>query len=133
MVSNGDTLAQELDAFVEKELKDNDTVIALLTNAKQRYKEVEVFGVPIKIRTVVPKDIRHQSEKSKDDPNSGKLDFVETITYTMLAGMCIEAPYTKPEFWKIVDDETGSAPETLTRFFDAANDTQKTIKTFRGK
>lgn len=127
------SVKENLEKQVEDELAGNETVIALLTSAKKRYKEVDVLGTPVKIRPAIPKAIRHYTESLKDDPEQQTVSAIELTTYKLLAAMCIEEPYTKPELWKILDDETGTAVELLQMFYQTALDTEKQIKTFRGK
>lgn len=125
-------LKARLEAAVGKELEGNDEIMALLTNARGQYKEVDVNGVIVKIRPVIPKKARHISDDMQKTEDR-TLDLVEDTTYNLLAQMCVEAPYTNPETWKIVDDESGIAVDLLKRFFDIANDTSVKIKAFRPK
>lgn len=125
-------LKARLEAAVGKELEGNDEIMALLTNARGQYKEVDVNGVIVKIRPVIPKKARHISDDMQKTEDR-TLDLVEDTTYNLLAQMCVESPYTNPETWKIVDDESGIAVDLLKRFFDIANDTSVKIKTFRSK
>lgn len=126
------TLKARLEAAVGKEIEGNDEIMALLTNAKGQYKEVDVNGVSVKIRPVIPKKARHISDDMQKTEDR-TLDLVEDTTYNLLAQMCVESPYTNPETWKIVDDESGIAVDLLKRFFDIANDTSVKIKNFRTK
>lgn len=125
-------LKARLEAAVGKELEGNDEIMALLTNARGQYKEVDVNGVIVKIRPVIPKKARHISDDMQKTEDR-TLDLVEDTTYNLLAQMCVESPYTNPETWKIVDDESGIAVDLLKRFFDIANDTSVKIKNFRPK
>lgn len=125
-------LKARLEAAVGKEIEGNDEIMALLTNAKGQYKEVDVNGVLVKIRPVIPKKARHISDDMQKTEDR-TLDLVEDTTYNLLAQMCVESPYTNPETWKIVDDESGIAVDLLKRFFDIANDTSVKIKNFRPK
>lgn len=125
-------LKARLEAAVGKELEGNDEIMALLTNARGQYKEIDVNGVIVKIRPVIPKKARHISDDMQKTEDR-TLDLVEDTTYNLLAQMCVEAPYTNPETWKIVDDESGIAVDLLKKFFDVANDTSVKIKNFRTK
>lgn len=124
-------LKAKLAAFVGDEVKNNAEIVKLLTNAKGQFKEVDVNGVMVKIRPVIPKRARHISdEMNKTDERS--LDLVEETTYALLAEMCVEAPFTLPETWEMVDDETGMAVDLLRKFFEVANDETVKIQKFRG-
>ena len=125
-------LKARLEAAVGKEIEGNDEIMALLTNAKGQYKEADVNGIVVKIRPVIPKKARHISDDMQKTEDR-TLDLVEDTTYNLLAQMCVESPYTNPETWKIVDDESGIAVDLLKRFFDVANDTSVKIKNFRPK
>jgi len=125
-------LKAKLGAFVDDEIKNNAEIIALLTNSKGQYKEVDVNGVLVKIRPVIPKKARHISDEMQKKEDRS-LDLVEETTYALLAQMCVEEPWTNPETWKIVDDETGMAVDLLKRFFDVANNEATKIKSFQRK
>jgi len=125
-------LKAKLGAFVDDEIKNNAEIIALLTNSKGQYKEVDVNGVLVKIRPVIPKKARHISDEMQKKEDRS-LDLVEETTYALLAQMCVEEPWTNPETWKIVDDETGMAVDLLKRFFDVANNEAIKIKSFQRK
>lgn len=130
---NSEELTRKLNDAVANELKDNAAVLELLTNAKARYKEVDVLGTMIKIKPIVPKAVRHFMDKIKDDKEYNTLGKVEETTYRLLATMCIEEPWNKTETWSIVDDGTGVALDFLTKVYEAAQDSTKAIKTFRTK
>jgi len=127
------SVKENLAKAVETELKGTERVMSILTNARKRYKELDVLGEKVKIRPSIPKAVRHFAEELKDDPSQQTVSGVETSTYKILAYMCTEDPYDKPEFWKILDDETGEAVDVLQRMYTTAADTEAEIKTFRGK
>ena len=127
------SVKENLEREVEQELRGNEKVVALLTTASKRYKEIDVLGTPVKIRPAISKAIRHYVDDIKDDPDQQTVSGSEVTTYKLLAAMCIEEPYNTPEFWKIVDDATGEAIDILQSMYRTAQDTEAQIKTFRGK
>lgn len=126
-----DALHKKLDETLETRYREHDALKEFLSKAKKQYKEVDVLGNVVKIKPVIPKGVRHFTDEIRKREDEPTLDESEESTYRLLAAMCVEEPFTDPEFWKVLDDETGIAIGLLNQFYEVAYETQKAIKSVR--
>lgn len=121
---------KHFDEIVGEEIKGNPTIKALITNSKGKFKTFKVNDVEVKILYSIPRTLRHEIEsyQGKDQIPIGE---TESIVYSLIAKMCIEDPFNKPETWEYIDNETGMALNILSDIFAEVSKTENQIKSFR--
>jgi hypothetical protein len=119
---------------VERQQVENSSAVrTILNNAKGRSKTIEVLGVRIKIRSVIPRDLRHYLATAYKDSEDRSLEESEAIMYKVIAQMCLDPPEFKlPETWEALDNEEGVAQEVMDEIFKVDTAEVNKIKDFRG-
>jgi hypothetical protein len=133
-----DELHKKLDEIDGVTEEDKSKISSLLRSASERYKTVKVGEIELKIRSVLPRQVRHKLfnllkkyQGVEEDPNKMDISELEDEAYEILATMCLESPFNKVETWRIIDDEQGIALDILGIIQEEAIKTEKEIKTFR--
>ena len=120
---------KRMDEVIEKEAEANAEIKALLTTFKTVPKEIEVFGIKLKVIPTIPRKLR--KEISKFESISDDMEATEQHTYTILSKVCTDDPFNKPETWEYLDEKTGMVPELMRTIFNEAYEVEKKLKKFR--
>jgi NAD(P)-dependent dehydrogenase (short-subunit alcohol dehydrogenase family) len=130
MTFNAEEILARLDAVEKTDVEDNEQVRRILTNAKARFKTIDVLGEKVKIRSLIDRNIRHYLEE-KSKVTDGNLDQTEMSMYEVISKMCIESPFNKPEVWEYLDTVSGVAPDAMKAIFEINESEEKKIKKFQ--
>lgn len=120
---------KRMDEVIEKEAEANAEIKALLTTFKTVPKEIEVFGIKLKVLPTIPRKLR--KEISKFESITDDMEATEQHTYTILSKVCTDDPFNKPETWEYLDEKTGMVPELMRTIFNEAYEVEKKLKKFR--
>jgi hypothetical protein len=120
---------KRMDEVIEKEAEANAEIKALLTTFKTVPKEIEVFGIKLKVLPTIPRKLR--KEISKFESIADDMEATEQHTYTILSKVCTDDPFNKPETWEYLDEKTGMVPELMRTIFNEAYEVEKKLKKFR--
>lgn len=125
-------LHEKLDTLTNTQDAEKERIREIIMNEGSRTKEIQVGGQSIRIRATIPREIRHdvQAYETEDTDDVNK---TEAALYSLIAKMCVDAPFSNPDTWKLIDEETGIAIEVFTAVFKEASDTEAAIKRFRRK
>lgn len=120
--------------FESKELESNEEVQKILENASQRHLIFDLFGVPVKVVTAFPRDVRYFYEKNRGRQNQ-QISFkdVEKEGYWILSRLFIEAPYNTAEFWEYLDSKTGTIWGIFNSVYAGVEKSEEKIGDFRKK
>jgi len=123
-------LQEKLEQITSAQDAEKEKIRELIVNEGSRTKEIAVGGQSIRIRATIPREIRRDVQAHDDEED---VDKTEQMMYSLIAKMCVDAPFNNPDTWKLIDDETGIAIEVFTAVFKEASDTEAAIKRFRRK
>jgi hypothetical protein len=123
---------KKLDEVEKQQIENSAAVRTILTNAKGRFKTIEVLGVKIKIRAVIPRNLRHYLASAYKESEERELDESESIMYKVIAQMVLEPKeLTYPEAWEALDNEEGVAQEVMDEIFKIDTSEVNKLKDFR--
>lgn len=120
---------KRMDEVIEKEAEANAEIKALLTTFKTVPKEIEVYGIKLKVLPTIPRKLR--KEISKFESIADDVEATELHTYSILSKICTDDPFNKPETWEYLDEKTGMVPELMRTIFNEAYEVEKKLKKFR--
>lgn len=118
---------KKFDEMVESEK--SPEIKNLVKNFAVSPKEIEVFGVKLRVLPTIPRDIRH--ELAKFDKIQDDLEATEEHIYYIMSKICVDDPFNKPEAWEYLDTKTGAVPNVMREAFNLAYDVEQKIKRFR--
>lgn len=101
----------------------------LVKNFNVSPKEIDVFGVKLKVLPTIPREIRH--ELAKFDKIQDDLEATEDHIYYIMSKICVDEPFNQKEAWEYLDIKTGYVPEIMREAFNLAYDVEQKIKNFR--
>lgn len=122
----------EIDEMTRKELEATETISNIVSGTTTAYGTLDVGGAKIRFKKFLDRKTRHllaKAEKLEERDIVG----VETVMYDTLAALCVDNPYTRREFWIIVEEKGGDASDVLKRIMKEVNATTEEVKDFRGK
>ena len=132
----------ELKDVQKKQLEDNEEISGILTHFRSQHKTLKFGNIELKINTTFSKqdrrllssldELREQINKEEVtlDPEE-TLKTVEAVCYTVLAHLCVDAPYNDPATWKYIDDETSMVIDLATYVFENLDKEKSKIVEFR--
>jgi hypothetical protein len=120
---------RKFDEMVNSVATDGNEIRTLLSTAKSQPKEIEVYGVKLKVLPTIPRKLRH--ELAKFDKIQDDLESTEQHIYYIMSQICVEEPFNRPEAWEYLDEKGGMVPEIMKEAFNLAYDVEKKIKNFR--
>lgn len=120
---------KKFDEMVERDSEIHSEIKALLTIFKTVPKEIEIFGIKLKVLPTIPRKLR--KEIAKFESISDDMEATELHTYTILSKVCTDEPFNKPETWEYLDEKTGMVPELMRTIFNEAYEVEKKLKKFR--
>jgi hypothetical protein len=124
---------KKLDEVEKSQIENSAAVRTILNNAKGRSKTIEVLGVKIKIRAVIPRELRHYLASAYKESEDRGLEESENIMYKVIAQMCMDPPEFKiPATWEAIDNEEGVAQEVMDEIFKVDVAEVNKLKDFRG-
>jgi len=122
---------KKLDEMVSQDTESNEEIKALLTKFKTAPREIEVFGIKLKVIPTIPRNLRKEIAKFESMYND--IEATEEHTYRILSKICVDPPFNSPETWEYLDEKTGTVPEIMREIFNEAYNLEKKIKKFRGE
>jgi hypothetical protein len=132
MVFDFNEALKKLEDVERQQVENSAAVRTILTNAKGRFRTIEVLGVKIKVRAVIPRNLRHYLATAYKDSENRDLDESEAIMYKVIAQMCVDPPEFKiPETWEALDNEEGVAQEVMDEIFKVDTSEVNKLKDFR--
>lgn len=118
---------KKFDEMVESEK--SPEIKNLVKNFNVSPKEIDVFGVKLKVLPTIPREIRH--ELAKFDKIQDDLEATEDHIYYIMSKICVDEPFNQKEAWEYLDIKTGYVPEIMREAFNLAYDVEQKIKNFR--
>ena len=122
-------LNAELTADISELQGGYEEVKEVLTNLSKQYETLDVLGTPVKVRPVFTKPVRRMMEflvAHKED-----LPLLEQKAYELLAAMALDAPWTNPKAWEIIDEQSGVVFDLLDVLYEGIGKSEKKIASFR--
>lgn len=130
----------DLDAAISEDTKNNEEIKELLTLPKKEQDKyalsIDVFGKTIRIRAIIPFEVRKQiiELQTKDfGDDFEKMKAADDMMYTVMADLCLDAPWTNQESWRYIDQQLGIAPRVWKDMILAIKTGEVTRKSFRRK
>jgi len=98
---------KELDEFEIRALENNEMVKSLITSTNNTFREIKVGGSSVRIKQYMPKKVRTQTLKigrTLEHSDGKDIEGVEETIYPIVAGMCVDEPFTKESTWRYIDE-----------------------------
>lgn len=123
----------KLDQIVENIAKDNEEIKSLVSDSAANKNTLDICGLKLQVPGVIPRKIRHDIARVQKKGAMVEMDEIETDTYYLLSVICQNEPYTHPETWEYIDNETGLALDILREVLETGFSNENKIKAFRRK
>lgn len=124
---------QDLKSEEYKDFEENAELKAIIAGQKARKYTIDVSGVPIAIRTAIPKGLRDKIIVIGKQYEAGETAKADEDIYFLMAQICLDPPYTKPGAWKYIDEETGEVPNILMQMIKKITAVEGAASRFRNK
>jgi len=128
---------EELKEIQNEESIEYDELKRIVTDSKNRTTTILIGNSEIRIKNYFPKELKNQFVKvnkeinKQSTPNEEAYDLDNYITYTFLAGICLDSPYTSKKFWSAYDEQVGDASRIAQEIIERLNSTEDKIVKFR--
>ena len=121
----------ELQAEEYKDFKENAELKAIIAGQNARSQSVVVNGIEIKIKAAIPKGLRDKLVEVQKQYEAGDINTADLGVYDVMAKLSNDEPWTKPEVWKYIDEETGAVPNLMKDMVEKITNMEGTAARFR--
>ena len=132
---NEDAAFEELEQLEIDGFESNEDIKKLLEDQSSLFKTIKLGKTTIRIRAYMPRNIRLKLLKLGSDSKKAKTEEdmikVEKRLYPLVAGMCLDKPYSEPKTWLYVDNKLGCIQEVVLKIVSEVNKVDEELKTFR--
>lgn len=131
-----DKAMRELDEMEFKDLEDDENIKSLIASTNKVFKTIHIGEADIRIKQYMPKKVRAEALKAGralEVATEENLSEAENKLYPVVASMCIDKPFSKPETWKYIDEKTGCIQDVILKIIAEVNKTDGDVKSFRRK
>jgi len=122
---------KELEREEYKDFKENAELKAIIANSKAKRVFVTQGDIQIFIRGSLPKGLRDRIIFIAKEYESGDIETADDKVYEIMAEICLDSPYNKPEVWAYIDRETGEVPGILKQMIEKIAGAESAAKRFR--
>jgi len=121
---------EEMNAIAELE-----QVRQIISRTKGQTKEVMVGGIPVRIKAAIPRPLRLRLERAAQETKNEEADPEEfdDEMYKIMSELCMDEPWTNPQVWKYIDNETGETPKVFTQIMTEIYSDELKLQNFRKK
>jgi hypothetical protein len=113
------------------DFKENVQVKAVIAGQLAKHSSVKLGDIEIRIKSAVKKGLRDRILALAKKAQAGEVEAIDLEFYDVISEMCIETPWTRPEVWRHIDEETGMIPKVFEMIIEKVVGGEKSAQTFR--
>lgn len=113
--------------------RENAELKAIISGQQAKKMSITVNGIEVFIKASIPKGVRDRIVSVARDYKDGDTIKADDEIYRVISTLCLDPPYTVPNAWRFIDEETGAVPDILKQILEKITGVETSAKRFRGE